>query len=107
MNAACIPTHDISIVYTRPVPTTATHCLAPEGLRSCPIILKGVALSGQLCPAQAATAQTIEIILDNTGSMTETGMAGVSTTWKWDDAIMAAYSWVQRFGEIYGWRLTM
>ena len=58
--------------------------------------LGAFALTGQLSPAQAATAQTIGIILDNTGSMTETGMAGVSTTWKWDDAIGAAVSWVQQ-----------
>ena len=58
--------------------------------------LGALALTGQISPAQAATAQTIGIILDNTGSMTETGMAGISTTWKWDDAIMAAFLWVQQ-----------
>ncbi len=52
----------------------------------------GVNIS-QLPTAYRSTAETVVILLDQTGSMTEPGMA--DGMMKWDDAINAASQWVQ------------
>lgn len=57
--------------------------------------LGAMVLAGHAAPARAAgQAQLVMIILDDTGSMTTTGMAGVTGVIRWDDAVMGAINWV-------------
>lgn len=53
------------------------------------------AVATQASPARAAgSPQLIMVILDDTGSMTTTGMAGNASVIRWDDAVMGAINWV-------------